>query len=141
MLIGKSLPAGIPWERFCRSNGREAGVARSPVGAGGATDLRKEIPDAVRNYDSCSCERLALLAATQLPAKAGPVFDLKGTTGMVQLVKSGGGGGGGAFGGGSFSGGGGHMAAVAAGAATWSAAPVALAAVSPASAALAISAT
>jgi hypothetical protein len=78
---------------------------------------------------------LALLAATELPAKAGPVFDLKGTTGMVQLVKSGGGGGGGAFGGGgSFSGGGGHMAAVAA---TWSAAPVALAAVSPASAALA----
>jgi hypothetical protein len=77
---------------------------------------------------------LALLAATELPAKAGPVFDLKGTTGMVQLVKSGGGGGGGAFGGGgSFSGGGGHMAAAAA---TWSAAPVALAAVSPASAAL-----
>ena len=82
-----------------------------------------------------------MLAATQLPAKAGPVFDLKGTTDMVQLVKSGGGGGGGAFaGGGSFSGGGGHMAAVAA-AATWSAAPVALAAVSPASAALAICAT
>ena len=85
---------------------------------------------------------VALLAATQLPAKAGPVFDLKGTTGMVQLVKSGGGGGGGAFGGGgSFSGGGGHMAAVAAAAATWSAAPVALAALSPASAALAIWAT
>jgi hypothetical protein len=53
---------------------------------------------------------VALLAATQLPAKAGSVFDLKSTTGMVQLVKSGGGGGGGAFGGGgSFSGGGGHM--------------------------------
>jgi hypothetical protein len=38
---------------------------------------------------------LALVAATQLPAKAGPAFDLKSTTGMVELVKSGGGGGGG----------------------------------------------
>ena len=27
---------------------------------------------------------LALLAATQLPAKAGPTFDLKSTTGMVE---------------------------------------------------------
>ena len=50
---------------------------------------------------------LALLAATQLPAKAGPTFDLKSTTGMVELVRSGGGGGGG---GGHMGGmGGGHM--------------------------------
>jgi hypothetical protein len=55
---------------------------------------------------------LALLAATQLPAKAGPAFDLKSTTSMAELVKSGGGGGGGGggMGGGhvgSFGGGGG----------------------------------
>jgi hypothetical protein len=49
---------------------------------------------------------LALLAATQLPAKAGPAFNLKSTRGMVELVKSGGGGGGG---GGGHGGGVGHF--------------------------------
>jgi hypothetical protein len=52
---------------------------------------------------------LALLAATQLPAKAGPTFDLKSTTGMVELVRSGGGGGGGGGGGHMGGMGGGHM--------------------------------
>jgi hypothetical protein len=54
---------------------------------------------------------LVLLTAIELPAKAGPAFDLKsaaGATGnMVELVGHGGGGGGGHMGGG----GGGHMSA------------------------------
>ena len=49
---------------------------------------------------------VALLAATQLPAKASPTFDLKSSTSMLQLVKSGGGGGGGMGGGGGRGGGG-----------------------------------
>lgn len=53
---------------------------------------------------------LALVAATQLPAKAGPAFDLKSTTGLVQLVGHGGGGGHGGGMGGHMGGGmGGHM--------------------------------
>src|SRR6185436_12999686 len=43
---------------------------------------------------------VALLAATQLPVKASPTFDLKSSTSMLQLVKSGGGGGMGGGGGG-----------------------------------------
>jgi len=49
---------------------------------------------------------VALLAATQLPAKASPTFDLKSSTSMLQLVKSGGGGG---MGGGGGGGGGGRL--------------------------------
>jgi hypothetical protein len=53
---------------------------------------------------------VALLAATQPPAKAGPTFDLNSSTSMLQLVKSGGGmGGGGGGGGGRFNLGGGGM--------------------------------
>src|SRR6185369_6104274 len=49
---------------------------------------------------------VALLAATQLPVKASPTFDLKSSTSMLQLVKSGGGGG---MGGGGGGGGGGRL--------------------------------
>ena len=49
---------------------------------------------------------VALLAATQLPVKASPTFDLKSSTSMLQLVKSRGGGG---MGGGGGGGGGGRL--------------------------------
>jgi hypothetical protein len=66
--------------------------------------LRKE--NAVRNDNTALASGVALLAATQLPAKASPTFDLKSSTSMLQLVKSGGGGGGGMGGGGGGGGGG-----------------------------------
>ena len=65
---------------------------------------------------------VALLAATQLPVKASPTFDLKSSTSMLQLVKSGGGGG---MGGG---GGGGGEAGLTLAAVEWVATTAALAA-------------
>ena len=106
MLKAKASDHASRGDQFCPSEQRpQAAIslikrALATVAARAAKRLKKGTSNAVRNDNYCSCKWCGPIGRDAAAGKSQPTFDLKSSTSMLQLVKSGGGGGMGGGGGG-----------------------------------------